>query len=98
MPRAARCVIAGWPLHIVQRGINRNDCFFAERDYTAYLAYLHRYSIEFGCTLHAYCLMTNHVHLLLTPGAPEACAQLMKSVGRSEEHTSELQSPCNLVC
>ena len=82
MPRAARCVIAGWPLHIVQRGINRNDCFFAERDYTAYLAYLHRYSIEFGCTLHAYCLMTNHVHLLLTPGAPEACAQLMKSVGQ----------------
>jgi putative transposase len=82
MARAARCVVADIPLHVVQRGINRSNCFFADGDYLAYLRYLHDFSLEFGCSVHAYCLMTNHVHLLLTPRAPDACSLLMKKLGQ----------------
>jgi putative transposase len=82
MPRAARCVFADFPLHIVQRGISRNACFFADTDYRTYLRYLHAFSAQFGCSVHAYCLMTNHVHLLVTPHAVDACALLMKKLGQ----------------
>jgi putative transposase len=82
MPRVARAVIADHPLHVVQRGINRSDCFFAESDYLTYLEYLRRFAERFGCSVHAYCLMTNHVHLLLTPHTPTACGQLMKNLSQ----------------
>jgi putative transposase len=82
MPRAARCVVAGLPLHIVQRGINRNKCFFNDGDYSGYLRYLYLYSVQFGCSVHAYCLMTNHVHLLVTPDTLDACALLMKKLSQ----------------
>ena len=82
MPRIARAVIADYPLHVVQRGINRSDCFFQESDYLTYLDYLRRFAERFGCSVHAYCLMTNHVHLLLTPHAPTACGQLMKNLSQ----------------
>jgi len=82
MPRAARCVLAGLPLHIVQRGINRNPCFFNDRDYTVYLRFLKDFSDEFACSVHAYCLMTNHVHLLITPSTLDGCALLMKKLGQ----------------
>jgi putative transposase len=82
MTRAARCVLAGLPLHIVQRGINRQPCFFREADYKVYLKFLQAYSVEFACSVHAYCLMTNHVHLLVTPDAADGCALLMKKLGQ----------------
>jgi putative transposase len=82
MPRAARAVIVDYPLHVVQRGINRSDCFFRESDYLTYLEYLRTFAERFGCSIHAYCLMTNHVHLLLTPHSKDACAQLMKNLGQ----------------
>jgi len=82
MPRAARCVIAGLPLHVVQRGINRNPCFLIERDYIVYLSFLEQFSNEFACSVHAYCLMTNHVHLLVTPRDSQGCARLMKKLGQ----------------
>jgi len=82
MPRGARSVIAGLPLHVVQRGINRQACFFRESDYSTYLRYLAEFTTRFGCSLHAYCLMTNHVHLLLTPQTNEGCARLMKNLGQ----------------
>lgn len=82
MPRAARAVLVGYPLHVVQRGINRNACFFADGDYRAYLRYLAEFSARFACSVHAYCLMTNHVHLLLTPHSRDACALLMKNLGQ----------------
>lgn len=82
MPRVARTVLAGCPLHVVQRGINRNPCFFQDGDYRMYLRYLAAFSERFGCSVHAYCLMTNHIHLLLTPHSPEACAALMKNLGQ----------------
>jgi putative transposase len=82
MPRIARSVLAGLPLHVVQRGINRQQCFFADSDYSIYLSFLAEFSARFGCSLHAYCLMTNHAHLLLTPEAPDSCALLMKNLGQ----------------
>src|SRR5262245_55776451 len=82
MARTARVVLAGHPLHVVQRGINRGACFFGESDYHTYLRYLAELSVRFGCSVHAYCLMTNHVHLLLTPETGDGCALLMKNLGQ----------------
>lgn len=78
MPRTARVVVPEVSLHVVQRGHDGRDCFFAEGDYLAYLGFLRDFACRFGCSVHAYCLMTNHVHLLLTPHAANACAQVMK--------------------
>jgi putative transposase len=82
MPRIARAVIADYPLHVVQRGINRSDCFFGDSDYLTYLDYLRRFAERFGCSVHAYCLMTNHVHLLLTPHSKQSCGLLMKNLSQ----------------
>lgn len=82
MPRHARIALAGVPVHIIQRGHNRSACFFSDRDYARYLAELNELSVRFDCAVHAYCLMTNHVHLLLTPQQADGCAQLMKHLGQ----------------
>ena len=82
MPRRARLSIAGVPWHIVQRGNNRAVCFHAEGDYRRYLEDLAEQSKRFGCTVHAYVLMTNHVHLLLTPQAADSAGLLMKHLGQ----------------
>lgn len=67
MPRAARLVLPDVAMHLVQRGINREPCFFSEGDYADYLRLLACGAKQYGVSIHAYCLMTNHVHLLLTP-------------------------------
>jgi putative transposase len=82
MPRVARSVLVDCAMHVVQRGIDRSACFFAEADYRDYLRYLGIFSARFGCSVHAYCLMTNHVHLLVTPHNAEACALLMKNLAQ----------------
>src|SRR5260221_14388487 len=82
MARVARVVVADMSLHIVQRGHDRHDCFFEEADYLAYIDLLSAFAPSCGCSVHAYCLMTNHVHLFLTPHAQDACARLMKNVGQ----------------
>jgi len=82
MPRRPRLQLAELPLHIVQRGINREPCFFAEEDYHCYLHWLEEAARDCGCAIHAYALMTNHVHLLLTPTANVSPARLMQSLGR----------------
>ena len=82
MPRVARSVVPGFPLHVVQRGINRNACFFCDDDYALYLRYLAESATRFACSVHAYCLMTNHVHLLLTPREENACGLFMKYLGQ----------------
>ena len=82
MPRTARSVLVDCPLHIVQRGINRSTCFFSEVDYATYLRYLATFATRFACSVHAYCLMTNHVHLLLTPHAAQSCSLLMKNLSQ----------------
>ena len=67
MARYPRVHLPGVPLHIVQRGHNRRRCFFHLKDYRAYLHRLRFALGARGVALHAYCLMTNHVHLLITP-------------------------------
>jgi putative transposase len=82
MPRRARLAIAGIPWHIIQRGNNRSACFYADEDYLRYLDTLGELSKKHGCAVHAYVLMTNHVHLLLTPRKAESAALLMKHLGQ----------------
>lgn len=82
MPRRARLSIPGIPWHIIQRGNNRSVCFYAEEDYQFYLHFLEDFATRFGCAIHAYVLMTNHVHLLLTPHQPDSASLLMKHLGQ----------------
>ena len=82
MPRRARLAIPGIPWHIIQRGNNRSVCFYAEEDYRKYLDALRELAMKHGCAVHAYVLMTNHVHLLLTPRKPDSAARLMKHLGQ----------------
>ena len=82
MARSLRRVLPGVAVHVIQRGVNRVACFRAEGDYLVYLSNLRQLSIKHGCALHAYCLMTNHVHLLLTPNEVSSCTELMRDLGR----------------
>lgn len=82
MPRRARLALPGIPWHIIQRGNNRSVCFYADEDYRRYLDTLKEMAAKFGCAIHAYVLMTNHVHLLLTPERPDGPALLMKHLGQ----------------
>ena len=82
MPRRPRIHLDNVPLHIVQRGHNREPCFFNEADYLAYRHWLGAALTENNCQLHAYVLMTNHVHLLLTPKKAESVPKLVISLGR----------------
>lgn len=82
MPRRARLLLPNIPLHLIQRGNNRTACFFAEEDYQFYLHHLTDLASKFDCAVHAYVLMTNHVHLLLTPQKAQAVSWLMKHLGQ----------------
>ncbi|WP_442594877.1 transposase [Parapusillimonas sp. JC17] len=82
MPRRPRVVLPGVPLHVVHRGNNRNPCFFSDRDYFVYLKWLREYAVQTECSVHAYVLMTNHVHLLLSGASSEGPGALMKAVGQ----------------
>jgi len=82
MPRRARLRIADVPLHIIQRGNNRGTCFFTDYDYGCYLDYLGELATRYQCAIHAYILMTNHVHMLLTPHGSESASLLMKHLGQ----------------
>lgn len=67
MPRLARIVIPGVPHHVTQRGNNWQDIFFTEEDRSIYLEWLAQYSAEAGLDILGYCLMTNHIHLVVIP-------------------------------
>src|SRR5690242_8552807 len=90
MPRTARFIVPDLTVHIVQRGHDRQPCFFDETDYRAYLGYLAEFALKASCSVHAYCLMTNHVHLLVTPHSANSCAKLMKNVG--QHHVQRINS------
>jgi putative transposase len=77
-----RLILPGVAVHIIQRGNNRVACFRSDSDYLVYLAHLRQLSEKYDCAIHAYCLMTNHVHLLMTPSASGACAGLMRDLGQ----------------
>lgn len=80
MGRHARLIVPGVALHIYQRGNDRQDCFHDRNDRLVYLAILRDLCAKQPCALHAYCLMTNHVHLLMTPQNMRATALLMRDL------------------
>ena len=82
MPRRARVSIPGAAHHIIQRGNNRSACFYSDEDYQRYLDWLFEYADLERCMVHAYVLMTNHVHLLITPTDKDGLAMLMKRLGQ----------------
>lgn len=82
MPRKPRFVIPGVPQHVTQCGHNREPCFFATEDYQYYLQELEAAANANDTKLHAYVLMTNHVHLLITPMTEHAISHCMQDLGR----------------
>ncbi len=83
MPRPPRFDVPDVPYHVIQRGVNRAACFFGDVDRRYYLKLLARFAAHRGCAVHAYVLMGNHVHLLITPAEKGAVAALMQDLGRS---------------
>lgn len=82
MARKQRVSTAGVPEHIIQRGNNRQVIFGCEEDMQAYVAWLKTYSKKYKVSIHAWVLMTNHVHLLCTPSTVSGISQMMQSLGR----------------
>lgn len=82
MSRPPRIVVPETPLHITQRGVDRGPTFLFDEDFAFYLAVLADARVESGCAVHAYALMTNHVHLLITPSQETSPARMMCTLGR----------------
>ena len=82
MPRKPRFFISGVPVHAFQRGHNQAPVFFDDEDYLVYLRFLKAAADDLNCFIHAYVLMTNHVHLLLTPHSQNSVSLLFQNVGR----------------
>jgi putative transposase len=82
MARRPRLFLPDIPFHVIQRGNNRSRCFLREADYRAYRQWLADYAAHFRCAIHAYVLMPNHVHLLITPGDAQGPSRFMQSLGR----------------
>lgn len=86
MARLPRIDIPGVPQHVVQRGNNRLPCFLDDEDRLHYLHRLSECLQKTSCQLHAYVLMDNHVHLLITPNATGELSRLMQHLGRHYVH------------
>jgi putative transposase len=93
MPRQARVILPNTPHHIMQRGHNRQIVFASEDDFEYYRENLILFKKEFGCKIYSYCLMTNHVHLIINPGNnAESLSLLMKRVAaRQTRYTNKLE-------
>lgn len=93
MPRSSRIVVPHTPHHIVQRGHNRQTVFVSDDDFNYYRENLIEFKEKFGCRIYAYCLMTNHVHLVVDPGKNiESLGLLMKRVaGRQTRYVNKLE-------
>lgn len=82
MPRPHRICVPGFPHHVVQRGNDRQDTFYEANDYVAYLAFLEDAAEKHGMAVHAYVLMTNHVHMLVTPTESNSLSLAVQSLSR----------------
>lgn len=82
MARLTRFCLPGIPQHIIQRGNNRQVCFAADEDFSAYAHWLNEYSKKYRVTVHAWVFMTNHVHSLVTPETKDGISKLMQTLGR----------------
>ena len=78
MPRVARVVCAGVPHHVTQRGNRRGQVFFTREDHQAYLKWLREYTSRYEVDVLAYCLMTNHLHLVVVPKTEDSLHQALK--------------------
>ena len=78
MARLARVVVPGIPHHVTQRGNRRQDTFFRDEDYAAYKALMTEWCAQCGVEVWAYCLMSNHVHLILVPSTEDGLARAVK--------------------
>ncbi|MEY4341397.1 MAG: hypothetical protein RL541_901 [Pseudomonadota bacterium] len=87
MARLPRLTVTGYPQHVILRGNNRQDIFRNAADYQRMLDLMEQHSREQGVEIHAYVLMTNHLHLLLTPQKDQALPKMMQAVGRSYVQT-----------
>ena len=87
MARLPRLTVTGYPQHVILRGNNRQDIFRNTADYQRMLDLIEQHSRELGVEIHAYVLMTNHLHLLLTPQKDQALPKMMQAVGRSYVQT-----------
>ena len=83
MPRQLRYFIPNIPQHVITRGVDHNAVFFQHQDYALYLKALREASTEYNCLVHAYVLMTNHVHLLVTPVHERSLPLMMQAMGRN---------------
>ena len=82
MPRKPRFIIPGQPQHVIIRGVNREPIFYHTCDYQYYLDRLGEALERHGCNLHAYVLMTNHVHLVMTPETESSLGRTVQVLGR----------------
>ena len=91
MPRNARTLLNDYPHHIIQRGHNRQTVFISDDDYFFYLDNLREWKARLGCKVYAYCLMPNHAHLVIDPGADERnLSLLMKRIaGRQTRYVNK---------
>ncbi len=80
MSRIARTVAVGYPHHVLQIGNNKGTVFFDDKDYFVYLYLLKKYSDRYTCHVLAYCLMPNHVHLLLKPAQDISLSKVMQGI------------------
>jgi putative transposase len=80
MPRIARAVATGFPHHVIQRGNNKEKVFFDKKDREQYLSLLKKYADKWNSPILAYCLMSNHVHLLMRPKEEESLYKMMQGV------------------
>ncbi len=92
MPRLARNVFPDIPHHITQRGNRREDVFFTDEDRLIYLEWLQLYCEKYDVSILAYCLMTNHVHLVLTPHSVNGLQQVLKPLHmRYSQHINKIK-------
>lgn len=82
MARLPRFVLVGHPQHIIIRGNNREPVFNADEDYRYFLDKLADAAKKHQCDIHAYVLMTNHIHLLASPNKPDSLSKMMQMLGR----------------
>lgn len=87
MPRQPRYFIPGIPQHVIQRGVDRQAVFFQPSDYKLFVESLARSAIDYACQIHAYVLMTNHVHLLVTPDTRRSLPLMIQAMGRNYVQT-----------
>ena len=107
MPRQPRFTLPGFAKHIIQRGNNRQVCFFTKQDYSVYLERLQHYAQQHQVAIHAFVLMTNHVHILATPQIENSLSLMMQDLGRyyvryvnksyGRTGTLDIKQPCLIM-